>query len=137
MSLYVFTSLQPLTLVPLCAIHPTDQVTHLCCVPRHAGSAILTIAAPVGLAGHRDPACIHSERPCRRRRLAILLRLLRLLQALLVPTLGTRLTVMLATLALVALVHVVEALVVEVDAIIPGASIQVLACITRQRMEIT
>ena len=60
--------------------------------------------------------------------------LLRLVEALLVPTLGTRLTVMLATLALV---HVVEALVVEVDAIIPGTSMQVLACITSERMEIS
>ena len=38
--------LQLLTLVPLFAIHPTDRpttvsVTHLCCAPRHAGSALL------------------------------------------------------------------------------------------------
>ena len=35
------------------------------------------------------------------------------------------------------LVHVLEALLVEVDARIPGTRLQVLVCITRQCMEIT
>ena len=125
MSLYVFKTLQPLTLVPLCAIHSTERAAHFCCVPRYAGSAILTIAALVGPAGHRDPAWIRSERPWRG--LAMFLVVLHLLlQPLLLlllhATLGNRLTSI--------FVEALPALVVSVEALlprIPGTRMQVLA----------